>query len=234
MPDRKGLTELLDYEFKDEKLLDIALTHSSFASENDLNYRYNNERMEFIGDALLDAFIGCKLFEIMPDATEGGLSKCRAKVVCERSLASVAREISLGDYLQLGHGEELTGGRNKDSILSDALEALIGAVFLDGGYAASSRVTNRLLAENVSLAVKNRLFSDYKTELQERLQEKYKGIKIEYLPVSESGPDHRKEFTVSVRAMGKILGTGTGYSKKEAEQNAARDVLMKGEFQIVL
>lgn len=230
MSDFERIQETIGYNFEDKRLLENALTHSSYTAENDKSYRHNNERLEFIGDAFLDAIVGIKLFDIMPDATEGVLSKKRAHIVCERSLAELARSIKLGDSLLLGKGEELTGGRNKDSILADALEALIGAIVIDGGYDAARIVANDIFAEYTMLAIKNKLCKDYKTELQEWLQDKYKSVAIRYVPVSESGPDHEKSFTVAVEAAGKRLGEGTGKSKKEAEQNAAKAVISKEEI----
>lgn len=224
------LEEKIGYSFKDEKLLTIALTHSSYSAENGKSYRFNNERLEFIGDAYLDAIVGAKLYDILPDEHEGVLSKDRAAIVCEGSLASISREIGLGDYLMLGKGEDNCGGRDKESILADAMEAVIGAMITDGGFKTGRRVVLNLFGEKIRLAIKGKLFHDYKSTLQEKLQEKHKSVSIEYAIVSESGPDHDKQFTVAVTVNGRKLGEGSGKSKKDAEQEAAKTVILKGEL----
>lgn len=229
----KNISELenrIGYSFKNKDILKTALTHSSYASEHNMSYELNNERLEFIGDGYLDAIIGNKLYEIMKTSHEGTLSRNRADVVREESLADVARGISLGDYLYLGKGEESNGGRNKNSILSDAFEALVGAVISDGGFAQGKEMVLRLFENKIELAVQGKLNKDYKSKLQEILQDKYRSIKIVYSLVSESGPDHDKTFTVQVAMDGKVLGTGSGKSKAKAEQAAAQNVLSKGEF----
>ncbi|MBQ6389195.1 MAG: ribonuclease III [Mogibacterium sp.] len=227
----REVTELqgrIGYEFRNETLLRNALTHSSYSAEHRLDYSSNNERLEFIGDAYVDAVIGAELFGIMKDAPEGVLSKNRADVVREESLADVARSINLGDYIYMGKGEEATGGRRKDSILADSFEALIGAVILDGGYEAGRRVVLDLLHEKIEMAVAGKLRQDYKTMLQEKLQEKEHNFKMKYNIVSESGPDHNKTFTIEVIVNSVVLGTGSGKSKAKAEQAAAKDALSKG------
>ena len=227
----REVTELLDkvgYEFKDKAILMNALTHSSYSSEHKMPYASNNERLEFIGDAYVDAAVGAEIFMIMKDAPEGVLSKNRADVVREESLADVARGIGLGDYIYMGKGEEATGGRNKDSILADCFEALIGAIIIDGGYDAGNKVVLDLLGEKIRLAVAGKLRNDYKTMLQEKIQEKEHDLRIRYNTVSESGPDHNKTFTVEVVAGSSVIGRGTGKSKAKAEQEAARDALSKG------
>ena len=228
MKEVSELLEKLEYEFRDQSLLVNALTHSSYSSEHKMPYASNNERLEFIGDAYVDAAVGAELFIIMKDAPEGVLSKNRADVVREESLADVARGIGLGDYIYMGKGEESTGGRNKDSILADCFEALIGAVIIDGGYDAGKRVVLDLLSEKISLAVAGKLRNDYKTMLQEKIQEKDHELRIRYSTVSESGPDHNKTFTVEVLAGNDVIGSGTGKSKSKAEQEAAKDALSKG------
>ena len=189
MKDYSVLERNLGYSFQDKKLLTHALTHSSYASEHDLAYSENNERLEFIGDAYLDAIIGNKLYEVMPNQPEGVLSKTRANIVCERSLATIARNIGLGDFLFLGNREEMYGGREKDSILADAVEAIIGAIIRESGYDCADRVVLKLFEENILLALQGKLYHDYKTALQEKLQERYKNVRIQYESVSESGPD---------------------------------------------
>lgn len=228
---KKDVTDLLTrigYEFKDQSLLTNALTHSSYSSEHRMEYASNNERLEFIGDAYVDAAVGAELFRIMKDAPEGVLSKNRADVVREESLADAAREIGLGDYIYMGKGEESTGGRSKNSILADTFEAMIGAVIIDGGYDAGNRVILSLLGSKIELAVAGKLRQDYKTMLQEKLQEKKRDMRIRYMTVSESGPDHDKTFTVEVMIGNKTLGRGKGKSKSKAEQEAARQALSKG------
>ena len=228
MKDADKLLKKIGYEFNDRSLLTNALTHSSYSSEHKMDYASNNERLEFIGDAYVDAAVGAELFRIMKSAPEGVLSKNRADVVREESLADAARAINLGEYIYMGRGEESTGGRNKDSILADAFEALIGAIIIDGGYDAGKRVILDLLNEKIGLAVAGKLRQDYKTMLQEKLQEKNHDVRIKYNTVSESGPDHNKTFNVEVMAGTRVLGSGSGKSKAKAEQDAARDALMNG------
>ena len=227
--DHGRLYEITGYRFADGQLLKTALTHSSYASEHRLGYEMNNERLEFIGDAFVDAVVGAELFDIMKDAREGVLSRCRADVVCEDSLAGIASEIGLGDYLYLGRGEEASGGRKKPSILADAFEALMGAIIIDGGYEACREVILRLLGERIALASEGKLNKDYKTKLQEIMQEKDKNVSIKYEMTGQTGPDHSKVFTVQVTANGIALGTGSGRSKARAEQAAAEDALTKGD-----
>ena len=195
-----------------------------------MDYALNNERLEFIGDAYVDAAVGAELFMIMKNAPEGVLSKNRADVVREESLADAARGIDLGEYIYMGKGEEATGGRSKDSILADTFEALIGAIIIDGGYEAGKNVILSLLENKIKLAVEGKLRQDYKTMLQEKLQEKDHEVKIKYNTVSESGPDHNKTFTVEVNIGGITLGSGSGKSKSKAEQEAAKDALSRGNI----
>lgn len=228
--DHRRLYDTTGYSFSDEKLLKTALTHSSYASEHRLGYDMNNERLEFIGDAFVDAVVGTELFSLMKDAHEGMLSRCRADVVCEDTLAGAASDMGLGAYLYLGRGEEANGGRRKPSILADAFEALMGAIILDGGYEACRGVILRLLGDRIVLASEGKLNKDYKTKLQEILQEKDKNVKIAYEITDQSGPDHSKTFTMQVTMNGRVLGTGSGRSKARAEQAAAEDALTKGEY----
>ena len=222
------LYSLIGYRFRDEELLKTALTHSSYASEHKLGYERNNERLEFIGDAYVDAVVGSELFDIMDTSHEGTLSRCRADVVREDSLANAAREMGLGEFLYLGKGEDASGGRQKDSILADAFEALMGAVIIDGGFETGRRVILSILGEKISLASKGKLNKDFKTRLQELLQDKNHNVQINYRIVDQSGPDHRKVFTMQVEADGRVLGQGSGGSKAKAEQAAAQDALSKG------
>ena len=218
------------YRFRNEKLLKNALTHSSYASEHKMGYDHNNERLEFIGDAFVDAVVGAELFAMMGHAHEGTLSRCRADVVCESSLAETAASMELGQLLYLGKGEDISGGRQKASILADAFEALIGAIILDGGFECGREVILKLLDEKIRLASQGKLNKDYKTRLQEKLQELEHGIQIIYRMTDQIGPDHRKTFTVQVEANGKVLGRGSGPSKSKAEQAAAKDALSKGVY----
>ncbi len=222
------LYRLTGYRFRNEKLLKNALTHSSYASEQKLSYEHNNERLEFIGDAFVDAAVGEELFRIMGTAHEGVLSRCRADVVCEDSLAEAAASMGLGEFLYLGRGEEASGGRGKASILADAFEALIGAIILDGGYEAGKSVILKILGNRIRLGAEGKLNKDFKTRLQEKLQEKDHSVRIEYRKTAESGPDHNKTFTIELLVNGKTAGTGTGPSKAKAEQAAAEDALSKG------
>lgn len=226
--DHKKLYGLIGYRFRNEDLLKTALTHSSYASEHKLGYEKNNERLEFIGDAYVDAVVGARLFEMMGSAHEGALSRCRADVVCEDSLAGAASDMGLGEFLYLGKGEESSGGRKKASILADAFEALMGAVILDGGYEAGRDIILRLLEDRIRLGAQGKLNKDFKTKLQEKLQEEDHNVRIEYRKVAESGPDHNKTFTVEVEVNGRTAGSGTGQSKAKAEQAAAEDALSKG------
>lgn len=226
--DLEKLYKIIGYRFKNEELIKTALTHSSYASEHKLGYEYNNERLEFIGDAYVDAVVGARLFEIMKSAHEGVLSRCRADVVCEDSLAGAALEMGLGEFLFLGKGEEASGGRSKASILADSFEALVGAAILDGGYDAGRSIILKLLKERIDLGAQGKLNKDFKTKLQEKLQESDHNVRIEYRKVAESGPDHNKTFTIEVDINGKPAGTGTGQSKAKAEQAAAEDALSKG------
>lgn len=230
MADLQELENKISYQFKNIELLKNALVHSSYASEHGYKYSENNERMEFIGDAYLDAVVGYELFKLNKPAHEGELSRDRADVVCESSLADVARSINLGKYLFLGKGEIANHGEKKDSILSDTFEALLGAIMIDGGYDEVEKVVHKLFDNQIKLANEGKLNRDFKSKLQEKLQSKYKGIKIKYVLKSETGPDHDKTFNVEVIVDDKVLGKGSGKSKAKAEQSAAKDVLSKGEI----
>ena len=218
----------IGYNFNNRRLLDTALTHSSYAREHDMGNYKSNERMEFLGDAFFDAISGLALFERMPHAREGVLSKTRSLVVCEDSLAQVGEKIEIGKFIDLGVGEERSGGRTKKSIIADATEALIGAIFLDGGYDAASDFVLREFGQALRAASEGKLVSDYKTTLQEILQQDGKMHKIVYRIDKTEGPDHDKVFYVTLVLEGKEMGNGKGKTKKEAEQNAARMTLEKG------
>lgn len=222
----------LNYNFKDNRLLQIALTHSSFAHESKAELE-NNERFEFLGDAVLELVISSFIFKKFPELPEGELTKLRASIVCEGSLAKKAREINLGECIKLGKGEERTGGRDRDSILADAMEAVFGAVYLDGGIENATNLIIELMTDLIFELRKSFKFNDCKTYLQEIIQSKSKEP-IEYNVVEEKGPAHDKIFVIEVVHCGRILGKGSGKNKKEAEQNAAFDAIekIKGVSQI--
>ena len=215
----KDLELAIGYQFKNITLLQNALTHSSYANERWHNSLMSNERLEFLGDSILGMVVAEHLYRTFPDRPEGELTRMRADMVCESSLAAVAQQLELGKHLLLGHGEEQGGGRNRHSILADAVESVIAASFIDGGMAAAEALIRRFILCNVP--AKRLQNVDYKTALQEQIQRK-KDQKISYALVGESGPDHDKSFAVEVSLNGKAVGKGTGRSKKKAEQDAAR------------
>lgn len=220
------LQKNLEYSFKDLELLETALTHSSYANENNLHPSKSNQRLEFLGDTIINLVVSEYLYNKYPFYPEGELTKIRAKVVCESSLALVARKIKLGDYLLLGKGEESTGGRKRDSILADASEAITGAVFLDSDYDTVKQfLVSRFETDIVRAVAKGNLFIDYKTQLQEKLQ-KITKERISYNITREEGPDHNKIFYVDVFLGSDVIGSGFGRNKKEAEQLAAREALI--------
>lgn len=216
----------LDYKFKNIELLRTALTHSSYANEQNMKNTENNERLEFLGDSILSLIVSQYLYNKYPNYPEGELTKIRAKVVCESSLAFAARKIDLGEFLLLGKGEEVTGGRVRDSILADASEALVGAIYMDSGFKVVNDLMLKIFENDIVNAVaKGSLFIDYKTELQENLQKRTKA-QIEYRISREEGPDHDKIFFIDVMIDNKSVGTGSGRNKKEAEQMAAKEALL--------
>lgn len=216
------LEEKIGYSFSDKVLLKQALTHSSFANEQKINKSGNYERLEFLGDAVLEVVSSEFLFHKYPDVPEGQLTKMRASMVCEPSLAFCARDIELGKYILLGKGEETTGGRDRESITSDVMEALIGAIFLDGGMEKAKAHIERFILSDLEDKV---LFYDSKSNLQEILQGKLKK-EFEYIVLDENGPEHEKEFIVEVNVEGEALGIGKGRTKKAAEQQAAYQALL--------
>ena len=218
------LQEKIEYHFTDEKLLRNALTHSSYANEKHWPYEKNNERLEFLGDAVLEVFSSDHIFRENSKMVEGKMTKLRASIVCEPTLALCTHEISLGSYLFLGKGEERTGGRNRDSIVSDAMESVIGAIYLDGGFARAKEFIQKYILKDIE---HKKLFYDSKTILQEIVQSDYKGKEIEYVLTGEIGPDHDKKFVVSLVVGDKTLGEGTGRTKKAAEQEAAYRAIIK-------
>ena len=220
----KELEQKIGYVFKDKSLIERALMHSSYTNEKHLKKYECNERLEFLGDAVLELVSSAYLFNEFPKVSEGELTKTRASMVCEPSLAMCARDIGLGDYLLLGKGEEATGGRKRDSITSDAMEALIGAIYLDGGFTNAKEFIHKFILKDIE---HKKLFYDSKTILQEIVQSDYKGKEIEYVLTGEIGPDHDKKFVVSLVVGDKTLGEGTGRTKKAAEQEAAYRAIIK-------
>lgn len=218
----RELEEIIGYSFVKKDLLLLALTHSSFANEQKNRKKENNERLEFLGDAVLEVTISSYLFEEYPNYDEGKLTKLRSALVCEYTLAICARDISLGKYLLLSKGEDMTGGRERDSILSDAFEALIGAIYLDGGMEKASQFIHTNLLKDVE---DKTLFYDAKTILQEMVQAGNHGV-LRYHLVKESGPDHNKEFTVETHIGDKVYAVGIGKTKKGAEQIAAYQTIL--------
>ncbi|MBE6825640.1 MAG: ribonuclease III [Ruminococcus sp.] len=220
-----GLSEferIIGYTFHNKDLIHEALSHSSYANEKK-KQRRSNERLEFLGDSVLSIVVSQYLFEHYPNLPEGELTKIRAALVCEKSLHRFAMQISLGDYLLLGKGEAHTGGRERPSILADAFEAVIAAIYLDAGLEAARTHILRFIPTNLT-EKRSLLFGDYKTALQEVIQ-KNPEEKVEYKLIEESGPDHSKTFVVDVCLNSNVIGKGTGKSKKEAEQMAAREAL---------
>ncbi len=215
----------IDYCFKNKKHLMLALTHSSYAYENSEKNLKSNERLEFLGDSLLSMVISEKIYNELNECSEGELSKIRSNIVCESSLVKCAEKIEIGNYLLLGKGEELSGGRKRTSILSDAIEALIASIYCDSNIDEVKRFIFNFMREVIEDSIKGNIISDYKTELQEVFQKKG-DVKIVYTTINEVGPEHKKTFTVQVTVNSDVMGIGKGNSKKEAEQNAARAVLL--------
>lgn len=217
------LEEIIGYKFKDKSLLELALTHSSYSNDRKKGRMHNNERLEFLGDAVLELTSSEVLFHEYKEKPEGELTRLRASLVCEPTLADCARKIHLGDYLLLSHGEDRTGGRDRDSVISDAFEALIGAVYLDGGYSSSKTFIKKYVLNDIE---NKHLFFDSKTILQELLQKDYKE-RVEYVLTKEYGPDHDKHFVVDAVFRHKVIGSGEGTTKKRAEQQAAYEAILK-------
>ena len=221
--DIEDFQDIIGYQFSDIKLLKQALTHSSYANEHRMSKFENNERLEFLGDAVLEIITSEFLFRKYDRMLEGELTKFRASIVCEPTLANFSKEISLGDYLMLGKGEDNSGGRLRSSVLSDAVEALIGAIYLDGGLEEARIFVESTLLKDVE---KRKLFVDSKTHLQEIIQ-KNSDNAVEYAIIGEKGPDHSKLFEVAAIHDGDEIGHGFGRSKKAAEQEAAFDAIKK-------
>ena len=225
-PSLDEFQSIIEYSFKNISLLTLALTHSSYGNEHKKEKFENNERVEFLGDAALDLIVSRYIYDMFPSMPEGELTKLRAGVVCEQSLARAAHKIRIGEFLLLGKGEEYTGGRNRDSILADAVEAVIGAIYLDGGFAEAEKFVTKLMAGSVEELKTSFRTMDCKTHLQEVIQKTSKSP-ISYAIIDEYGPDHNKVFVAEVRHNNKVIGVGNGRSKKEAEQSAASDALNK-------
>ena len=218
----KEFQEKIGYCFEKEELLRQALTHSSYANEKHLKKLSDNERLEFLGDAVLEIVSSEYLFRTYPNIPEGELTKKRASMVCEPTLALCTEDLLLGKYLFLGKGEEMTGGRKRKSILSDALEAVIGAIYLDGGFANAKEFIDRFILADIE---NKQLFYDSKTILQELVQGEHE--QVVYVLIGEEGPDHNKSFQVEVQINGRVIAQGEGHTKKAAEQTAAYQALMK-------
>lgn len=211
----------LNYEFKDKRNLILALTHSSYANENKNKKLLSNERLEFLGDTVLNMIISENIYRKYSNLSEGEMTKIRATVVCESSLVKCANKLGIGNYILLGKGEENTGGRTRMSILSDAVEAVIGAIYIDSGIEKAKCFVLDQMGEFVDKSVKGDIFMDYKTQLQEIVQ-RDGDRKITYEIIDEKGPDHDKIFISQVRVDNNVVGTGKGRTKKEAEQMAAK------------
>ena len=217
----KEFQRMIGYEFEKEQLLRQALTHSSYANEKHMKKLSDNERLEFLGDAVLEIISSEFLYHNYANLPEGELTKLRASIVCEPTLALCTEELHLGEYLYLGRGEDLTGGRKRKSILSDALEAIIGAIYLDGGFANAKEFVLKYILTDIE---NKKLFYDSKTILQEVVQGNHQ--QLSYVLTAETGPDHNKSFTVEVHIDEKMVSEGTGHTKKAAEQEAAYKALI--------
>lgn len=223
---QKRLQELetcIGYHFQDCAVLRNAVTHSSYANERHMGKLACNERLEFLGDAVLEIVVSEFLYHTYPDEPEGVLTRKRASIVCEQTLALCAKELKLGEYLLLGKGEEQTGGRNRNSIISDAVEAVIGAIYLDGGFTNAKEFIHRVVLTDLE---NKQLFYDSKTTLQELVQGFEEEIGLTYRLVAEDGPDHNKIFVVEVLVGEKVMGNGSGSTKKAAEQEAAYHAIL--------
>lgn len=216
------LERRIGYDFKDKALLKQAITHSSFTNEQRINKFGHYERLEFLGDAVLELVSSDFLYHRFPEQTEGSLTKTRASMVCEPSLAFCARDLELGKFMLLGRGEESTGGRNRDSITSDAMEAVIGAIYLDGGIEPAREFIDKFILSDLE---DKQLFFDSKTTLQELMQRELKK-EFHYELIEETGPEHEKQFIVEVQMEGTVIGQGSGRTKKSAEQHAAYEALL--------
>lgn len=224
----KALEKAIGYSFKKIALFKRALTHKSYANERKLSPEEHNERLEFLGDAVLELAVSELLMKRYPNSSEGDLSKMRAAIVNEKQLAHFARRFRLGEYLYLGKGEEQTSGREKSSLLADAFEAILGGIYLDRGFEKASRVVQQHYVALLDRGPIETLYQDYKTDLQEQCQSLFR-VAPRYRLVAERGPDHDKVFDVELYVRDDLMGRGIGRSKKEAEQAAAKQALEKIE-----
>ena len=225
----ENLEKKLDYKFKNLSFLHNALAHSSYANESHCKYG-SNERLEFLGDSVLSVIVTEYLYNTFTDMPEGELTKLRASLVCEKSLSAFSRELELGSYLKLGKGEAAHGGADRSSILADAFEAVLAAIYLDGGMEAAKKHVMRFILPELQ-NTDDEVFKDYKTCLQEVVQRNPEE-RLSYVLIGESGPDHNKSFTVEVHLNSNVIGTGTGGSKKLAEQSAAKQALQLMGIQV--
>jgi len=222
----KNFEEIIKYNFKNIDILEKSLTHSSYSNEDKFYTKVNNERLEFLGDAVLSIVVSRFIFDQFSEYPEGELTKLRSQVVCEDTLSIVAANLNVGNFLLLGKGEETSGGRERKSILADAVEAIIAAIYIDGGYKEAEKFVLENLTKYIQLAVKGKITSDYKSYLQEYYQSKNQVCKIRYIVTKEEGPDHEKMFHVNVLVNKVPVGKGAGKSKKIAEQDAAKNALI--------
>lgn len=220
------LEKLINYKFKNINLLKNAITHTSYVHEANLSHNESNERLEFLGDTILNMLVSEYIFNIKPEITEGNMTKVRADIICESCLFEAAMKIGYGKFLLLGNGELKNGGDKRPSILSDAFEAITAAIYIDSGKGEAKKFVLNALKGKIDSVVKNIGNKDHKTRLQEILQTN-ENVKIKYEIIDEKGPEHAKEYTAVVKCNGKVLGKGSGKNKKEAEQSAAGDALNK-------
>lgn len=221
MYEKTRITKNIGYQFEDESLLNKAMTHTSYAYENNVE---SNEKLEFLGDSILEFISSKYIFKNYPNLKEGEMTKVRAQVVCEQSLYKIAKMHNFSDFLNLGKSEKLSGGKERPAILADSVEAVIAAMYIDGGLKVAEKFIIENLKNEIELATKHVGQKDYKTVLQEKLQI-HGDVKIEYILLNESGPDHDKRFEMEVRCNGKKLAVGTGKSKKLAQMDAAHNAI---------
>ena len=218
--------DIIGYKFKNKNYLQIALTHSSYVNEHKMSK--DNERLEFLGDSVLGLIVSNYIFAYKSSLKEGDLTKIRSTIVCEKSLMHIAEKLNIGQYIKLGKGEKISGGAKRASILADAVEAMIAAIYLDSDFDNVSKYVLDWLGDTIKNALDNKKNDDYKSKLQEEIQ-KVRGRILKYEMISMKGPDHERIFTIGVYCDNKLIGTGKGHSKKEAEQLAAKDALQNSE-----
>ena len=222
-----GFCTTQNIQMHDLELLDMALTHTSYAHEAKQTPKpQHNERIEFLGDSVLSVIVSTYMFKNFPELAEGQLTKLRAHLVCEGSLYTFAKKIGLGELLLVGRGEELSGGRERPSILADAFESVLGAIYLDQGFAVAQRYLLTMMQPEIDYVCRNGIYTDYKTRLQEFLQ-RDGDVEISYQLMGSTGPEHNKIFTSEVSFEGKVIGVGQGRTKKDSEQHAAQQALMQ-------